>query len=604
MTENNNNIYIPSIDAKDLFISNNYTSGENAYNLKSKNGAYNVKKFINTLDYSLESIELRKVYQKAYRRSDFTFVQDKKEYTSKVINVTFKYSVKEFNKINNNTYVKFGVNPKELSFVDNVYVVDGELLAIKTDKEVKDPIQDDMLGSYFYYVKSDEDIYGHYDVKKNIKGLYGVSELRTELYKNGFVCDGIRYVRFKRSSGSARVGKCLFIDENLYSRMHRWECCGLTVKKAQKIDLAAWESYISLTSSSIIGTLDIKPENILVVDDYESIFTDEVMATRVIDNKLSTKRETVQIKNSIWDGLSLIDISAMAEYAEKGMLLLRNNFFKSCCFNSNIQQWFADNKIIDIKQLNGKTTAKSIEDIKLITTPSSIKFIKFGTLDMWLENIGSTFGVVKYEKPTYYMGGNMVQTHYQLINTLQMSETEVEDLIRPSMDYIKLLRLDPAAMRYNLGFKSTTEIGDVQFNSKNDVVFKMLSINDKFSETKMYNEFVRRLNASFMDNIKKGHILVDGNYSTLLGNPIELLQQAIGKFSGKNVIEKDSIFSKRFEFNKKILGSRSPHVTIGNILLTTNKHNKHIDKYINTTKEIVVVNSINENILNRLSGAD
>ncbi len=56
---------------------------------------------------------------------------------------------------------------------------------------------------------------------------------------------------------------------------------------------------------------------------------------------------------------------------EHGMLLLRARFFKSCCFNANIQQWFADNGITDVGQLNGETKAKRIEeDIKLITTPS------------------------------------------------------------------------------------------------------------------------------------------------------------------------------------------------------------------------------------------
>jgi len=184
--------------------------------------------------------------------------------------------------------------------------------------------------------------------------------------------------------------------------MHRWECCGLKIRKGQKIDLAAWESYISLTSSSIIDTLQILPENILVIHDYKSVFEDDVVATRAVDGNLVTKEEHVTISNNIWDGQSLIDQTLMGMYDCYGMVLLRNRFFKSCCFNTNIQQWFADHNITKLSQLNGYTRATRIEDVKLITTPSSIKYLKFGTLDQWLDHLEPTFGVVKHEKPTHY----------------------------------------------------------------------------------------------------------------------------------------------------------------------------------------------------------
>jgi hypothetical protein len=53
-----------------------------------------------------------------------------------------------------------------------------------------------------------------------------------------------------------------------------------------------------------------------------------------------------------------------------------------------------------------------------------------------------------------------------------------------------------------------------------------------------------------------------------------------------------------------LLGSRSPRVTMGNILLINNADNKKIRKYFNITKEIVCINSIGNDILARLSGAD
>ena len=602
-TINTNAVYIPSIDGKDIFIANNYKDNNSVgYNLRLKSGEFNTSKFINTLDFSLDLIKLRDVYERVYRRRDFSFMKNKKEYTHRIINVTFKYSNKDFNKIKTNTYVKFGYMVSDQDFEDNVCIRNGELVGIRINEDVASPISNDLLGKYFYFDQ------GTYKARSNILTLNSVADIRENLYENGFICDGIKYVRFKRSSGSSRVGKCLFIDEKLYYRMHKWEMCGIKVKNGQNVDLASLEPYIALTLSSIIDTIQIYPENILVVDDYKSIFKDKVVATRLVDNRLVSKPEIVEISNSIWDGQSLMDKSLFGtKYENYGMLLLRARFFKSCCFNANIQQWFADNGITSIDQLNGYTRATRIEDVKLITTPSSIKYVKFGTMDKWFDTMESTFGVVKHEKPTHFFDGRMVQTHYQLINTLQMTPEEVDELVKPSLDYAKLIKTDPAFLRHQIGYQYCTP--DDTFytkaiTSKNDIIYKMLGINDNFAKTKLYQQFRDDLIKSFLKNLRCGHILVKGNYSTLCGNPIEMLKQAIGQFDGSTTIETNTVHSINFDDNIEILGSRSPHVTIGNILVTKNILRPLISKYLNPTKEIVYVNSINDNLLERLSGSD
>ena len=121
-----------------------------------------------------------------------------------------------------------------------------------------------------------------------------------------------------------------------------------------------------------------------------------------------------------------MDTSLFEKYPSRGMLLLRNKFFKSACFNCNIQKWFKNNNITEVSQLNGFTIAKNISDIKIITTPSSIKYLKYASVQEWFNNIESLFGIVKYEKPTHFFDGRMVQTHYQLLNTLQMSESDMK----------------------------------------------------------------------------------------------------------------------------------------------------------------------------------
>ena len=464
----------------------------------------------------------------------------------------------------------------------------------KSDK-YDDKIYSDLLISVTFKYRTDK---------------YNTTEIRQKLYSEGFYIEDKHYVRFKRSSGSSRLGKCLFIRKELYEAMMEYSYMDLSFPEDKEVDLASLEAYISLTTSSIIDTIKINPSQILVIPDYESEFEDDVVATNIVNGKLETKKDRIKIKNSIFDGQSMLDVSVFEEngYGDKGMLLLRNRFFKSCCFNTNIQQFFKDRGITNIKQLNGFTKATKIENIKLITTPSSIKYLKFGSLETYLSKLNRIFGVVKYDKAPHFFGGNLVQTHYQLLNTLEFTKREMRDLLDETLQYIKLLKNDPAVMRYHLkmDLENLKNQNEKYYNleTTNNFIYTMLSINDDITRTNMYLRFLSDLISTIIQDVNNGHILVNGNYSTLFGNAMEMLEYSINNFNGNSVLGIDEVISKRFEKNIDLLGIRSPHITMGNVWLIKNVHNDDIDKYFNLTKQIVVINSINNNVLERLNGCD
>ena len=51
----------------------------------------------------------------------------------------------------------------------------------------------------------------------------------------------------------------------------------------------------------------------------------------------------------------------------------------------------------------------------------------------------------------------MVQIHYQLLNTLQMSQDEVDLLVKPSLDYLDMIQTDPAVLRYHIRYSGENE---------------------------------------------------------------------------------------------------------------------------------------------------
>ena len=357
-----------------------------------------------------------------------------------------------------------------------------------------------------------------------------LKQLREHFYKNGFNLGGIHYVRYKRSSGSSRQGKCLFIDEKLLKAMEKWSECGLKPTG----DLASWESYKSLSLSSLKGTIDIPLNGILFIQDCKSEFFEEVVSVEEKDGVLVATTKETTIENDIWDGESLLDESLFTgDYAEKHMLLLRNKFFKSCAFRTKLQKWFKDKNITldDLKARGFITLAIDISQIVMVTTPNSMKFLKFMGNELteynirkWVDKVDSTFGVVKYDKRTKFFGGKMVQTSYQFINTLGFTEGQVEELLQPSKDYLTTIRNDYDFMRYHFSdaykreeSNETEELSD-GLAERSDVIFKLMGINYGFKDTKLYYTFRNDVVESQKDRLKNGHILLRGTNATLFGN--------------------------------------------------------------------------------------
>lgn len=574
------NTYIISLEGKDIINSQKNKKG---YDTNNRNNL-----FKGSLDYSLEAIKISEINDKLF------FTKDRKQYTKAVVNVTFNYGNKN-KKINLDINDEKHIHNKSFDKVSYTY---------KRENGKRIEGSDSAYG-----------LYQHKDMT--------TKEIREELYQNGFKLDGKQYVRFKRSSGSSRVGKCLFIRKDLYKKMMDWSYMGLKYGKNDKMDLASMEAYISLTTSSIIDTIDINPKSILVIDDYKSEFEDVVMATEWCENeqRLITSKKKTTISNSIWDGQSLLDVSVFEGiYKDKGFLLLRNRFFKSACFNTNIQKFFRDNNITKLEQLKGFTLAKSVEEIKLITTPSSIKYLKFKNyksfggdrsrcLEYWINNTDKMFGVVKYEKPPTNMH-EMVQTHYQLLNTLPLSYDDMRELLKPSLEYIKLLKDDLAVLRNHIGInlekleKWNLEDENFDFTNSDELIYKLLMINDDFANTKIFKKYKNNLLEAFKNNVRSGHILINGNYSVLFGNGYEMLKETCGLFDGNSILGIDEVSVKSFEYNLDLIGIRSPHVTMGNVWCCKNTYNDLIERYFNSSEFIIHVNSINNNLLEKLSGAD
>ncbi|MBR4767122.1 MAG: hypothetical protein IK085_10225, partial [Clostridia bacterium] len=442
----------------------------------------------------------------------------------------------------------------------------------------------------------------------------------------------IEYVRYKRSTGMSRVGKCYFIRKEMYKKMVAWSDFspgsskidanlkefGLTLIS----DPVAHEAYTALTLSTIEDTIEIPLDSILFMRDVEGFSTPDAINVKCEEGKVVAKRERVNISSILWDGEALLDESVFeqAGRSSKGMMLLRNRYFKSCAFNTRLQEWFNTSKIKEVSQLNGFTLATDISQVKMVVTESSLKFLKMfegefeDKIRYWAEHIknsgGNLFGIVKSEKPTKFAGGQYVRTSYQLINTINITEEEAKTLVAPVNEFKRNLRADYRYMKYYLDeFRS--DDSDTGFNPllyKKKLVSAILSKYPEFAETKMYygfrNDIIREINNS----VKDGKLLVRGTNAVLFGNGLDLLfSSGFKDYHPWRLFIDDpdyiSVYSSFFKERVRILCVRSPHITMGNIIVADSIKEEY-DHYFNLTDNIICVNAIGSTVQHRLNGCD
>ncbi|MDD4111269.1 MAG: hypothetical protein PHS54_07035, partial [Clostridia bacterium] len=245
--------------------------------------------------------------------------------------------------------------------------------------------------------------------------------------------------------------------------------------------------------------------------------------------------------------------------------------------------------------------------------------------EKWANSVKSEFGVVKFDKRTRYFGGRLVQSNYQMLNTIHLNEEETKKFIEPTVNYIKAIKNDAAVLRYHVfesskpekinNYYEETEVEEdfeeYGLMRRGQIIFCLYELNTKFAQTKLCANLVNRLLRDQKEKAKVGNILLPGTNATIFGNGPELLKRIVGgQLGGQDqpTLGKGKIRCERFKNGEKLLCARSPHITMGNLYIAENIVDKQdkdsIWSYFNLGENIVCVNAIGENIQQRLNGCD
>ena len=261
---------IPMLDASVIYRLNASGSGLKLYErVKDSKGNEKYKPntalFSGALKYCLETEKLESVYKESFRVKSFCSVHNDNRYSDALISVSFDSTYKEYNVFGKvegyngegKLYVKAGYhyetskvidsNGNEYGITDNICINGDEILAVITYA----PVSNNNLpvGCRNFGFDADKNYYTF----KQAKTILSTSDLRDLLYENGFTMlnakgNPIEYVRYKRSAGMSRVGKCYFIRKEMYKKMMAWSDFS---PGSSKIDAELKEYGLTLISDPV-----------------------------------------------------------------------------------------------------------------------------------------------------------------------------------------------------------------------------------------------------------------------------------------------------------------------------------------------------------------
>ena len=481
--------------------------------------------------------------------------------------------------------------------------------------------------------------------KKDLFKKWSRDEIRKEFYVNGtyisyyntdkesgeVVEERIYYKMLYRNPSKAKQGSVMFIREALYDMAYDWMTIGLgkllPEHGAKIVEISA---YAPLSASAIEGTVQIPIDDVLILEDQDSFFRTVADIVRVkqdqeiVRNKgkpskpyCVVEREVTDVKNTLWDGMALIESSVMPDWCN-GMALLRNHFFKACAFRTFIQDFFRDYcnehgidyETYSITDMYGYQ--HKAKDIKIITTNNATKISKFKDLiggtevsayDYWKRRVvdnGCIWGIVKTDHPSKL--GNVQQMSYQMINSLPVNKDDIRAIVSKSVEYVDLLKSS------NEEFVKFLRHNATAVNHYN-MLADLYNWNNRFAESRMFKSDKTTIISKYVNRLRKGKIVVEGDNLTVCGSPYALLLYAVGEdWSGDPTLKPEDgviqVYTKKFKDGEFICGIRNPHNSANNLGYYKNVLHPLMDKYFGFSNNILAVNCINTDIQARMNGMD
>lgn len=347
----------------------------------------------------------------------------------------------------------------------------------------------------------------------------------------GFSINGISYKRLLGTNGGIKNSTIVFVSERYVDELHRRIENGRDVTK--EIVPAKLEAYNALTCSASIPVS--MPRGLLVVKDVSTSFYDDIV---YLNDECDGEPEMEDRPNTLFemdasDGYGLMLPSLAERWSEElGLDYVmagcntRFSFEKGMVFTFDFLD-FAENVAEEyiVKDVWGDEV--DIRDVDLIMTESMVKlWDHYKSCDDYLLHCAENGYTIGISKTTPRQLESERSLNYQFIQSYDLDDDDIEELISPTMNEIKdVLGGD---WRKAVLFLKGSGLNEANVERLEDNYIKALMVDQRVLDDPFVRSHIYQLIKNRINEAKVGVIKVHGNYSILSGDPYALLQNLFG----------------------------------------------------------------------------
>ncbi|MGL5767679.1 MAG: RNA dependent RNA polymerase [Sarcina sp.] len=430
-----------------------------------------------------------------------------------------------------------------------------------------------------------------------------------------FFVNGKMYRRLVGTPGGIKNRTIVYVSDKLYPELAKRIDNGRNIEK--KMLPAKLEAYRALTCSNSIPVSN--PKGVLVVNDCITKFKSNVIEIDDSDDTLTEpvvkiiKDYEVELNDSDGFGLIAPNLSERwkedlhIDYISSGFCV-RNAFCKGMLFTFDFHR-FADKIAKNEMVTDAWGNEHNIKDIDMILTTSMLKlWDSYDSIEHYLRCCEENKYAFRVAKVCPKELENERTLNYQFIQSFELNDSDIEELIKPTVDEINgSLGMDYAKTLLYLRGQNMTEynafLGDDDYSKA--LMVEPELIKDSFVQQKILNMRRKRIN-----DAKVGTLNIRGNYAVISGDPYSLCQSIFG-LEVTGLLKANQCYSKKWNDtfrsensnDKFIVAFRAPmscHNNIRKLEVVENEEVLEWYKYMTT----VNILSSWDTVTHAMNGAD
>lgn len=431
---------------------------------------------------------------------------------------------------------------------------------------------------------------------------------------HGFRINGIEYKRLFCTTGGVKMSTVVYVSEKVHKELKRRIENGRDLSRL--IVPAKYGAYESLCAS---GSLEVSwprsedspiPGGVIVVKDCFTHFKADVINvddSNYPDEPIVELMKNQDIENDCSDGCSIITPELSRRWNGElngdfnrtcSGFNLRNAFLKGMAFTFDIVKFaedvFGASDAYPEKYLITDVWGhkRDIRDALLIVTESQLKlWDSYSSWDDYYYNCRNnhyTFRIAK-TAPYYEDLDEVRQLNYQFIQSLDLSNEDINELIYPTVQEIKdIMGLD---VRKSIAYLCGKGLDDDTAQYA-DIFAKVLMIEPKMIDDPFIRNKIRKMISRRIKDAKIGVLDARSNFQIISGDLYALAESIFG-LEPRGLLKAGEIYSK-FWVDRgvdKVLCARAPMSNAHSLLTQDISYSSDAQKWFEYIDSVVVINA-------------